>query len=255
MAAAAVPLGNTAYSTIMPAGVSGAGGTPASGTVPTNTSLPVTATSNVLNPTQVNTNNPFAAPGSVPPPNGNVPGLIPTTNPTGVQAGVPASGAAPLTLGGDLNATYGAGTGAAIGDVLGSLGTVNDQAVQATIANTDLAAGKQYANIQANEAASGVTANSSTAALAAGDFYSGVDASLNQTIGNMEVNEEDTLLSTLMQVGTDHGPDESTFDSVLGGIGDAFNIAGDIGSAATGIGDVVSGIKSGGSLLDSLGGL
>jgi hypothetical protein len=114
------------------------------------------------------------------------------------------------------------------------MGTVNDSAIQATIANTDLAAGKQYANIQSGEAASGVTANSSTAALAGADFYTGVNSQLQQTIGSEEVSEENTLLSTLTNEGQQHGPDESTFDSILGGITDAGQI-GEAGASLFGL--------------------
>ena len=127
---------------------------------------------------------------------------------------------------GDFKDTYGAGTGTAISNVLAGLGTNTDSAVQATIANTSRLADQQYGNIQAQEAAGGITPNSSTAALAAGDFYSGVNSSLQQTIGDMELKEEDTLLASLTDEGKGHGTDPSLLDSIMNGIGDVGEIAG-----------------------------
>ena len=113
--------------------------------------------------------------------------LAPPTGGVPTTAGVPTSGRTDLmglnwndgsnTVTGDFKDTYGAGTGTAISDVLKGLGTTTDSAVQATINNTSQLADKQYANIQAQEVAGGITPNSSTAALAAGDFYSGVNSS------------------------------------------------------------------------------
>lgn len=139
------------------------------------------------------------------------------------------------TVVGDLKDTYGAGTGTAIGKTLQGLGTSTDSAVQATIANTQLAADKQFGNIQSQEAAAGITPNSSTAALAAGDFYTGVNSQLQQTISGMELGEEDTLLQTLLGTGKDHGADESTFDAVLNGFSDAGQIFGDVASAVAAV--------------------
>jgi hypothetical protein len=112
--------------------------------------------------------------------------------------------------------------------VLQNLGTATDSAVQATIANTNLEAGEQAANITSGEAASGVTANSSTAALAQGDFYSGVNSNLQSTVANMELGEENTLLGALTNEGSAHGSDSSflgTLGDVLGGgiVGDAIS--------------------------------
>jgi hypothetical protein len=123
------------------------------------------------------------------------------------------------TVTGDFKDTYGAGTGTAITDVLQNLGTSTDSAVQATIANTNLEAGKQAANITSGEAASGVTANSSTAALAQGDFYSGVNSNLQSTVANMELGEENTLLGALTNEGSAHGSDSS----FLGTLGDVLS--------------------------------
>jgi hypothetical protein len=118
------------------------------------------------------------------------------------------------TVTGDFQATYGQGTGTAITDVLKNLGTSTDAAVAATNANVNLEAGKQAANITSGEAASGVTANSSTAALAQGDFYAGVNSQLQSTDANMELNEENTLLSVLTGEGEAHGPDTSWMDTL-----------------------------------------
>ena len=166
-------------------------------------------------------------PGTVAPANPYIPPALPG----GTAQTAPGNWANdPNSVGGDLAATYGQGTGAAVAGVLSTMGTQTDQAVQATINNTNLEANKQLANIQANEAASGITPNSSTAALAAGDFESTVNSQLQQTISGMELGEEDTLLSTLTKEGEQHGPDESTFDSILSGITDAGEIAGGVSS-------------------------
>jgi hypothetical protein len=139
------------------------------------------------------------------------------------------------TVTGDFEATYGKGTGDAITDVLKNLGTSTDSAVAATNANVNLEAGKQAANITSGEAASGVTANSSTAALAQGDFYAGVNSQLQSTDANMELNEENTLLSTLTGEGEAHGSDVSTMSM----FGEGLSAAGSAISKIPGIGTVV----------------
>lgn len=213
---------------------------------PTSTIAPVAALPGLV-PMGTTQNNPFAAPSATTPVGGGSHIILPGSTGIGNSGG---TGVAPLTPGGsvpttsttqtpginwndgsntvtgDFKDTYGAGTGTAISDVLQGLGTSTDTAVQATVANTERLADQQYGNIQAQEAASGITPNSSTAALAAGDFYSGVNSSLQESIGNMELNEENTLLSTLTNEGSAHGTDPSTFDSILNGIGDAGEIAG-----------------------------
>jgi hypothetical protein len=156
------------------------------------------------------------------------------------------------TVTGDFKDTYGAGTGTAITDVLKNLGTSTDSAVQATIANTNLEAGKQAANITSGEAASGITANSSTAALAQGDFYSGVNSQLQSTVANMELGEENTLLSTLTGEGEQHGPDESGFDSAMSAIS---GIAPGIEQAAGAVSQDFGVSGKTGEFLDTLGDL
>ena len=138
------------------------------------------------------------------------------------------------TVTGDFQATYGQGTGTAITDVLKNLGTSTDSAVAATNANVNLEAGKQAANITSGEAASGVTANSSTAALAQGDFYAGVNSQLQSTDANMELNEENTLLSALTGEGEAHGSDVSTMSEV----GEGLSAAGSAVSMIPGWGTV-----------------
>lgn len=209
---------------------------------PTSTTAPVQALPG-LAPMGTTQNNPFAAPTATPSASGGshilLPGgvtagagggTVPTTpgvNPSGtIQTNGINWNDGSNTVAGDFKDTYGAGTGTAISSVLSNLGTSTDSAVQATIANTERLADQQYGNIQAQEAASGITPNSSTAALAAGDFYSGVNSSLSETISKMELGEEDTLLSSLLGEGKDHGTDPSTLDAIMNGIGDAGQIAG-----------------------------
>lgn len=239
MATSAVPL---------PTIPQGATGSPISNAIPGT----AVANPNLIPGATTAQTNPYAAPSAtVAPAAGATTSTIPSTGvstSTVQNSGINfADGSNTVT--GDLKDTYGAGTGTAISQVLAGLGNSTDAAVQATIANTDLAAGKQYANIQANEAASGVTANSSTAALASGDFYTGVNAQLQQTVSGMELSEENTLLSTLLGTGAAHGPDTSTWDSIMNGISDAATIGGDVLGAATGIGEA-GGV---GSLLKGLG--
>jgi hypothetical protein len=212
------------------------GSTTPTGTVATtNSAAPVPAVPTVANPLAVTQANPFAAPqattSTAPAAAGTVPATSPiatTGDPTTVQTNGINWNDGSKTVTGDLKDTYGAGTGTAISDLLQQMGTTDSSAIQATIANTDLAAGKQYSNIQSSEAASGVTANSSTAGLAAGDFYTGVNAQLQQTIGSEEEQEQSELLNTLTNEGSAHGTDPSTLDSIMNGITDAGQIGGAI---------------------------
>jgi hypothetical protein len=213
---------------------------PGGGTI--NTTAPVTGAVPVTgSPVAATQANPYAAPTStVAPTSGVAPvatsGAIPVTgtSPTAQTNGINWTDGS-NTVTGDFKDTYGAGTGTAISNVLSNLGTSTDSAVQALINNTNLAATKQYGNIKASEAAGGVTPNSSTAALAAGDFYSSVNAQLQQSISGMELDEENTLLSTLTNEGQQHGPDESGFDSFMNIVGDVGSVVGSVASAVTGI--------------------
>jgi hypothetical protein len=211
-----------------------AGATPATGGAATPAAIPMGATTGQT-PTAQAQANPFAPAGAAP---------VASAVPAGTQSVNPGAVAqtnninwndGSNTVTGDFKDTYGAGTGTAITDVLKNLGTSTDSAVAATNANVNLEAGKQAANITSGEAASGVTANSSTAALAQGDFYAGVNSQLQSTDANMELNEENTLLSTLTGEGEQHGSDVSTMSMV----GEGLSAAGSAVSMIPGIGTVV----------------
>jgi hypothetical protein len=212
-----------------------AGATPATGGAATPAAIPMGATTGQT-PTAQAQANPFAPAGAAPVASAVPAGTAQNTN-TGAVAqtnDINWTGGS-KTVTGDFEATYGKGTGDAITDVLKNLGTSTDSAVAATNANVNLEAGKQAANITSGEAASGVTANSSTAALAQGDFYAGVNSQLQSTDANMELNEENTLLSTLTGEGEQHGSDVSTMSMV----GEGLSAAGSAVSMIPGIGTVV----------------
>lgn len=226
--------GQVAVASPMP-GMGGA----SNGNVPVST---IPTPTGVVNPINNVQNNPYAAP--------TVNGLPPGTVQTSPVNWVDGSN----TVIGDFNDTYGKGTAGAITSVLQNLGTSNDSAVQALINNTNLEASKQYSNIQASQAASGITPDSSTAALAAGDFYSTVNSNLQSTIANMENQQETTLLDTLLQEGQAHGPDPSLLDR----IGSTFSgITGLLGGGASAASGITSAINPGAdtSILDALGAL
>jgi hypothetical protein len=239
----------------------GAGGTSTLRNVPTGQQSGMVPTSvGGMAPATAAQNNVFAPPAAVAPGgavDGGVAtqapagyGTIPTNNPSGVQGNNVNWVDGSNTVVGDFKDTYGAGTGTAITGVLQNMGTTNDSAIQALINQTNSAAGRQYSNIQAQEAAAGISPNSSTAGLAAGDFYSQVNEGLQTQIGQMESSQENTLLQTLLGEGAAHGGDPSLFDSILGGFNDAASIAGDVGKMATlGIGasDAYSSAGGGGA--------
>lgn len=200
----------------------------------------------VSSPTQVAQQNPMMPVGATPTVNGLPPGSVQTNNVNWNDGS--------FTAVGDMKDTYGAGTGIAIGNVLQNMGTTNDAAIQALINNTNLEAGKQYGNIQATQAASGITPDSSSAALAAGDFYSSVNSSLQSTVANMEQNQENTLLNTLLGTGSAHGPDITGFQSAMNILSP---ITGMVGAGAKAASDAGVGGSSGGlsTILSLLGGL
>lgn len=184
------------------------------------TGLPSPTTA--VNPTAATASNPYAAPAAT---SG---GTVPVFS-NAPSSGVPgASNNVAWTTGndsvvGDFQNTYGNGTGTALTQVLQGLGTSTDAAVTATNNAANTAANQQYANIQAQQAAAGITPNSSSAALAAGDFYSNVNTALQSTDANMELNEEGTLINSLTNEGAAHGPDTTgwdTFADVMGDIAD-----------------------------------
>lgn len=188
------------------------------------TGLPSPTTA--VNPTTAAASNPYAAPTSTALP------TVPALN-GAATTGVPgASNNVAWTTGndsvvGDFQNTYGNGTGTALTQVLQGLGTSTDAAVTATNTAADTAANQQYANIQAQQAAAGITPNSSSAALAAGDFYSNVNTSLQSTDANMELNEEGTLINSLTNEGAAHGSDTTawdTFGDVIGDVADVMTL-------------------------------
>src|SRR5271165_6953676 len=223
----------------------------------TNTGAVPTGSTATPSPTSTVQANTFAAPSAVAPAatTGAVDGGVPTGTTSGVLSPTGTASGSPSTIQtngvnwvngsntviGDFSDTYGAGTGQAITSVLQNMGTTNDSAIQALIAQTNTAANQQYGNIQAQEAAGGVTPNSSTAALASSNFYNQVNEGLQTNIGTMEQNQENTLLSTLVNEGAAHGGDPSLMDSIMGGIGDAATI----GSDALSLGGLFSGGGSG----------
>ncbi len=228
-----------------------AGATPATGGAATPAAIPMGATSGQT-PIAAGHANPFMPAGAAPVA-GAVPAGAQSVNPGAVaQTNNINWNDGSNTVTGDFKDTYGAGTGTAITDVLKNLGTSTDSAVAATNANVNLEASKQAANITSGEAASGVTANSSTAALAQGDFYAGVNSQLQSTDANMELNEENTLLSALTGEGEQHGPDVSGFDSAMSAIS---GIVPGIGQAAGAVSQDFGVSGETGEFLDTLGDL
>lgn len=213
----------------------------------------------VVNPLTSTAQNPYAV-------DGGVPTGTSTTPSTGTLNGLPAGSSqtngvnwtnGSNSIIGDFSDTYGKGTGTAITSVLQNMGTQTDSAVQALIANTGIAANNQYANIQAQEAAGGVTPNSSTAGLAAGDFYSQVNSNLQSQVANMESSEENTLLGALTNEGSAHGSDTSGWDTLGNVLSGSESAISAIGGAATGASSAVSAASpsSDTSWLDALGAL
>src|SRR5271154_4359348 len=231
--------GNGANVSIVPTGTSGATATGTSTLSPVvGTSAPVSSAGNAYAPVQAMAQTPvdggtsqFASgTGLV----GSVPSSAGSQSLNSIDPNV-FSGSSGTTLAGGLNNAFGAGIGTSIADVLSTMGGSTDQAVQATISNTDLAAQQQMGNIQSQEAAGGVTPNSSTAALAESNFYNQVNSGLQSTISNEELSEEGTLLNTLMSAGSEHGSSPSLLSSITGGIGAASGAAGGASSAISAI--------------------
>ena len=159
-----------------------------------------------------------------------------TTLPTTTSGSTPSISSGLSTQGGsntglgDFQATYGKGTGTQLYNTLAGLGTSTNAAVQATNAQVLDAASKQYANIQAQQAAAGISPDSSAAALAAGDFNSQVNLGLQATDAQLEQQGLNTLISSLTGEGTAHGPD-------VGFWGTIGNIASE---ATTDIGNIIA---------------
>lgn len=168
------------------------------------------------------------------------------SNPTNTYGAVPVGGTAPAggynpasgvsnpnastqeagskTLLGDLQSIYGQGTGTAIGNVLGNLGTTTSTAAEQMIGPAMQAAQLGWSNIETGMGARGVSADSSTAGLAAGDYWGQVSQGISSELGKIGLSEEDTLINALTGAGTAHGGDQSgwdTFGSVMSGLGGA----------------------------------
>ncbi len=169
------------------------------------------------------------------------PGAAPTWGglSTTPGAGVTSIGGAPIStantnnsFAGDFTQTYGQGVGTVLANTLAGLGTSASNAVSATNAEIEANAARAQANMTASQAAHGVSSDSSTAALATGDFNSQVNQNIASTDAQMQLNEQNTLIQSLFQEGQAHGGDTSwmqTLGAVLSGIG-----SGNIGAAITG---------------------
>lgn len=181
-------------------------------------------------------------------------GGAPTTLGSGIGTGIStglSTDYGDYTLAGDFSQTYGKGTGTALEGVLANLGTSTDGAVSATNAAALQTAGIQGANISSGEAAAGVSADSSTAALAQGDFASQVNTQLQATDSQMELGEENTLISSLQNEGSAHGGDSTGWDT----FSDVLSAIPGLGGLAQGASSAISGISPGAdtSILDALG--
>lgn len=135
-----------------------------------------------------------------------------------------------FTMMGDFQQTYGRGTGTAIANTLANLGTSTSIAEQNMINATMASAQKGYGNIEAGMAARGVSADSSTAGLAAGDYWGQVSQGIASETGKIGLSEEETLISALTGEGQAHGSDVSGWDQFG-------NVMSGIGNAAVGLGE------------------
>src|SRR5258708_5227541 len=128
---------------------------------------------------------------------GSSPSLVPGAPPTatGISAGLSTYNG-DHTVAGDFTATYGQGTGTALINTLAGLGTATDKAVSATNEQILQSAGRQQANLQATNAAHGLSTDSSASALSLGDFNSQVTQTLATTDSQMELQEENTLIDS-----------------------------------------------------------
>ena len=154
----------------------------------------------------------------------------PTFAPPSLSSGV---GSAALS---GMQETYGAGIGGALGTTLSNLGTATNQAVQDTNAAAMITGQQGFNNLRAQEGAAGVSPNSSAAALEGSDYWNQFQTNLTSTDSQMELSETNTLISSLMGVGSQHGADTSGMDilgDVMQGVEGA---AGAAGSMMTGMG-------------------
>jgi hypothetical protein len=180
-------------------------------------------------------------------------GGMPTTLPTSTNAPTNPIGSGinwqdgSNTVTGDFKDTYGSGTGKALTSVLSNLGTATDSAVQATNQGILQAANDQYANILSQEAARGISPDSSSHALAAGDFNAKVNQTIAQTDAGLQLSDLQTLIGVLQDEGKGHGPDSSFMDSfgdVLGLVGSGANalLSGGVGGGSGTLSSILSGL-------------
>jgi hypothetical protein len=116
-----------------------------------------------------------------------------------------------------------------LANTLAGLGTSTSNAVSATNSEIEANAARSQANMTASQAAHGVSSDSSTAALATGDFNSQVNQTIASTDAQMQLNEQNTLIQSLFQEGQAHGGDTSwmqTLGSVLSGAESAIGAIG-----------------------------
>jgi hypothetical protein len=191
-----------------------------------------------------------------------VSGSLPTGNPApgagggfvpGGNINASTSEGGSKTLLGDFQATYGQGTGTALAGTLGNLGTATSNAEQLMINPTMQAAERGWGDIQASMGSRGVSADSSTAGLAAGDYWGQVSQGISSASGNIALNEQQQLLSGLTGEGQAHGSDVSGWDQfgdVMKGVGSAaLELGGAFlgGPAGAAIGGKLAGLIPGGS--------
>lgn len=169
---------------------------------------------------------------------------------TGAGANAPTTAGGSHTLLGDIQQTYGRGTGTAIATELGGLGTSTSEALGIMNQSAIDAAQRQYGNIQAQQAAAGVDPGSSAAALMSADFSSQLTGELASTAAQLGLSEEQMKLSGLMGEGQAHGGDTSFMKSLSGVLGSGIVQAG-AGAISQGFG--IGG--KGGSILDAIAGL
>ena len=224
------------------------GATPTIPSLPATPAKPIGTWNNVIPGGSGLSSTPSTVPGAAVVPGNTSQGTgVGTINPSGVSISSGLSTAdGSHTLVGDFKDTYGAGTGTALADTLAGLGTATDKAVTATNQSILDAAGRQQANLQANQAAHGVSTDSSASALALGDFTSQVSQEIATTDSNMELTEENILIDALQKEGTQHGGDSSFMSS----LGDFFS-GGGLGAVGAVAGAVDSLPGTGGGALGS----
>jgi hypothetical protein len=181
-------------------------------------------------------------------PFGGVSTVLPTspTSPINISNGINWTDGSNTVIG-DFKDTYGSGTGKALAGVLSTLGTSTNSAVQATNQSILQAANDQYANVLSQEAARGISPDSSSHALASGDFNAKVNQVIASTDANMQLSELGTLISALQNEGQGHGHDSSWTDSfgdILGLVGGGANAAlsAGVGGGSGTISSILSGL-------------